>query len=175
MSDHRGVEQPSAAPPLPGSIWVVAWSSLAGQVVLLLRQGIRSDNEVSLFGSVVLGALIVGFVSVGVVRARPIRVALAWILLALSTVGWFVALLLADDVEQATIAVLSLATAGTSFAGLLTFRQTAWYAWQRTRPPAREGASIGGLIAIGILVGVLGGIIGSADDGVDVDVRVADR
>lgn len=49
---------------------MVAWASLAGQAVLLVRQGMRLDDEVSLVLSVVLGALLVGYVSAGVVRAR---------------------------------------------------------------------------------------------------------
>jgi hypothetical protein len=35
MTVDGGVEQPGATPPLPTSIWVVAWASLAGQAVLL--------------------------------------------------------------------------------------------------------------------------------------------
>lgn len=72
MGADGRVEQPT--PPLPRSIWVVAWASLAGQVVMLVRKGGRLDDQVSLVLSVVLsvvlGGILVGFVSAGVVRAR---------------------------------------------------------------------------------------------------------
>ncbi len=175
MSVDGGVEQPGATPPLPRSIWVVAWASLAGQAVLLVRQGGRLDDEVSLVLSVVLGALLVGYVSAGVVRARTVRLVLAWVVLVLSVIGELVGLVSVDDLGQAALAVLSLATTAVALAGLARFRRTDWYAWQRTKPSAPEGAPIGQLVAIGVLVGVLGGLTGPADDGLDVRISVADR
>jgi hypothetical protein len=145
-----GVEQPGATPPLPSSIWVVALASLAGQAVLLVREGARLDDEVSLVLSVVLGALLVGYVSAGVVRARTVRVVVAWV-------------------------VLSLATTAVALAGLARFRRTDWYAWQCKKSPVHDGARIGHLVTIGVLVGVLGGLIGPVDDGLDVRISVADR
>ena len=82
MSVDGGVEQPGATPPLPKSIWVVALASLAGQAVQLARQGGRLDDEISLVLSVVLGGLLVGYVSAGVVRTRTVRLVLAWVVLA---------------------------------------------------------------------------------------------
>ena len=82
MSVDGGVEQPGATPPLPRSIWVVALASLAGQAVQLARQGGRLDDEISLVLSVVLGGLLVGYVSAGVVRTRTVRLVLAWVVLA---------------------------------------------------------------------------------------------
>lgn len=72
-----GGERPAATPPLPRSIWLVAWASLAGQAVVLVQRGGRLDVAVSLFGSVVLGALLVGYVCAGVIRARTVRFVLA--------------------------------------------------------------------------------------------------
>jgi hypothetical protein len=82
VSVDGGVEQPGATPPLPRSIWVVALASLAGQAVQLVRQGGRLDDEISLVLSVVLGGLLVGYVSAGVVRTRTVRLVLAWVVLA---------------------------------------------------------------------------------------------
>ena len=171
MSAEGGVEHPGATPPLPRSIWVVAWASLAGQAVLLFRQGGRLGDEVSLVLSVVIGALLVGYVSAGVVRARTVRLVLAWVVLMLGVIGGLVGLVSVDDLGQTALAVLSLATGAGALAGLARFRRSDWYAWQRTRPSAHEGAPIGQLVAIGVLVGVLGGFIGPVDDGLDVRVN----
>lgn len=162
-------------PPLPRSIWVVAWASLLAQVGALLRRGVRVDDEVSLIGSVVLGALIVGYVSLGVVRARTVRLVIAWIVLVINLVGGLVGLLSLDSSGDAVLAVLSLATTGAALAGLANFRRSEWYAWQRKKPSRREGAPIGGLVAIGVFVGVLGGLIAPFDGGVDATVSVTDR
>ena len=110
MSVEGGVEKPGARPPLPRSIWVVAWASLAGQAVLLVRQGGRLDDEVSLVLSVVLGVLVVGYVCAGVVRARTVRLVLAWVVLTLGVIGGLVGLVWADDPSRAALAVLSFAT-----------------------------------------------------------------
>jgi peptidoglycan/LPS O-acetylase OafA/YrhL len=175
VSFDGGVEQREATPPLPSAIWVVAWASLAGQALLLVWQGGRLDDAVSLVLSVVLGALVVGYVSAGVVRARTVRLVLAWVVLVLSGLFELVGLVAVNDVGQAFLAVLSLATTALALAGLASFVRTDWYVWQRTRPSAREGVPIGQLISIGVLVGVLGGLTGPVDDGVDVRISVADR
>lgn len=175
MSVGGPAEQPGAAPPLPISIWVVAWSSLAGQVALLPRQGMRSDNELSLALSLVLGPLVVGFVSMGVIRARTVRLAIAWIVLVLSSIAELVGFVSADDARDAVLLGLSFATSAVALAGLAWFSRSEWFAWQRTRPPRHEGASIRPLVAIALVVGVLGGLVGPAEDGVDVTVQVAGR
>jgi len=175
VSVDGGAEQPGAAPPLPSSIWMVAWASLAGQAVLLARQGVRRDDEVSLVLSVVLGAFIVGYVSAGVVRARTARLVVAWVVLVLTFFVELVGLISVDDLGSAVVAALSLATTALALAGLARFRRTEWYAWQRMKPSAHEGSPIGQLVAMGVLVGVLGGLIGPVDDGIDVRISVADR
>lgn len=175
VSVDRGVEEQGATPPLPRSIWVVAWASLAGQGVLLIRRGDRLNDEVSLVLSVVLGALLVGYVSAGVVRARTVRLLLAWVVLVLSVIGELVGLVWVDNLGQAVLAALSLAITAVALAGLARFSSTDWYAWQRTKPSSHEGAPIGQLVAIGVLVGVLGGLTGPVDDGLDVRITVTDR
>jgi hypothetical protein len=66
----------TSPPPLPGSIWVVAWASVAGQLAVLVPAGVR-DADVSMVGSVLLSVLVIGWVSAGVVRARPVRLVVA--------------------------------------------------------------------------------------------------
>lgn len=163
---------PESPPPLPRSIWVVAWASLADQALLVLRNGGRVDDVVSQVVSMVLGALLVGYVSAGVVRARRMRIVLAWVVLTLGFIGRLADLFSVDDVGQLAPAVLALAASAVSLAGLATFRRSDWYAWQRTRPLRREGASIGRLVAIGVLVGALGGYVALSDGGVSMRVNV---
>jgi uncharacterized membrane protein YfcA len=176
VSVDGGLEQPGATPPLPRSIWVVAWASLAGQAVLLVRHGGRLDDEVSVVLSVVLSALVVGYVSAGVVRARTVRLVLAWVVLVLSAIFGLAGLVSVDDPgRQSALDVFSLSTTAVALVGLTMFHRSDWYAWQRAKPSAREGAPIGQLVAIGVLVGVVGGLTGPVDDGLDVSIKVAGR
>jgi hypothetical protein len=173
VSVDRTADGPGATPPLPSSIWVVAWASMAGQAGLLAQQGVRLDNELSVVLSVVLGAVLVGYVCAGVVRTRTVRLVLAWFVLVLGLIADLVDLLSVDDLGQAPLVVLSLATTVVALAGLVRFRRTDWYAWQRTKPSVRDGAPIGQLVAIGVVVGVLGGLAVPVDDGLDVRISVA--
>lgn len=175
MGVDGGVEQTVVTPPLPRSIWVVALASLAGQAVLLVHEGVRLDDEISLALSVVLGALLVGYVSAGVVRARTVRLVLAWVVLGMGLVTELAGLISVDDPRQASLAVLSIATTAVALAALARFRRTDWYAWQRTKPPSHDGAPIGRLVAIGVLVGLLGGLVGPAGDGPDARASIGER
>ncbi|QBR91552.1 hypothetical protein [Nocardioides euryhalodurans] len=168
------VAQAGATPPVPRSIWVVACASLVGQAVLLVGQGGRLDDEVSILVSVVLGSLVVGYVSAGVVRARTVRVVLAVVVLVLSALVDLVGIFASHDPDGAALAALSLATTAVALAGLERFRRSEWYAWQRTRPPSHHGAPIGSLVMIGVLVGALGGLTGPVEGGVDVRISVAE-
>lgn len=172
MSTDGEVEPAQALPQLPGSIWVVAWASVASQVVQLLDRGGRHDDEVSLVGSVLLGALLVGYVSAGVVRARPVRVLVAWVILGLSAIVELVHLVALDDRRDAGLSVLEFAATAVTLGALWRFQHTSWYAWQRTRPHARDGVPIGALVAIGFLVGAMGGLIEPGNDGVRVEGTV---
>ena len=174
MNATSGLRQPGITPSLPTSIWVVAWACLADQALLLVSQGDRLQDDAALLVSVVLGSLLVGYVSAGVVRARTVRTVLAWLVLVLSLIGGLVALLTVDDAGQAVLAGLSLTTTVVALAALARFRRTDWYSWQRSKPSTDHGASIGGLVAIGVLVGALGGLIGPVDSGLDVRLHVAE-
>ena len=114
-------------------------------------------------------------VPAGVVRARTVRLVLAWVVLVLSLLGELVGLVTVDSPGRAVLVGLLLVTTVVSLAGLAGFRRSAWYAWQRTKPSPREGAPIGTLVAVGVLVGALGGLIGPVDDGVDVRTSVVGR
>lgn len=158
-------------PPLPTSIWVLAWVSLASQVAVFAECGVKAENEASLIGSVLLGVVLVGFVSAGVIRARMVRLVLAWVVLVLSGIAELVAVVNPDDASSSGWSLIGLVTTGVSIAALERFRHTEWYAWQRTKPPKDEGAPIGGLLAIAVTVGVLGGLVGPAEDGFRVEMN----
>lgn len=175
MSVHGGTEQPHVAPPLPTSIWVVAWASLAGQAVFLVQHGVRDDSELSLVVSVVLSALVLGYVSAGVVRARMVRFVLALVALSLILVAELVGLIWVDGLTGTAVLLSSLATTVVSLAALVRFSRTDWFSWQRTKPPPRQGASILPLVAIGVIVGVIGGVIGPVDNGFEVRIEVLGR
>ena len=166
---------PGATPPLPRSIWVVAWASIASQAVQLVHQGVRHDDELSLFLSVVLSAVLVGYVSAGVVRARTVRLVVAWVALVLGLITSLVGLFSIDNLGQVPVATLSLATAVAALAGVARFRRTDWYAWQRVKPPVHHGTPIGQLVTIGVIVGILGALAVPADDGLNVNISVAGR
>lgn len=174
MREDEQTGRPVATPPLPREIWVVAWASLAGQVLLLAERGSRS-GETSLVLSVLLGALVVGYVSAGVVRARTVRLAIAWIVLMVTAIADLVGMLSADDPGEASLTAASLATTVVTIVALALFHRTEWFAWQRTKPAPGLGAPIGGLVAIAVLVGVLTGIVMPSDDGVQVRFSVASR
>ena len=172
MSVDGAVERRGVTPQLPRSIWVIACAALAAQVLLVIRHGGRVDDEVSQVLSIVLGALLAGYVSAGVVRARRVRVVVAWVVLTLSAIGGLADLVSVDGLRQAALGVLALTPAAVSLVGLAKFCRSDWYAWQRTRPPAREGASIVQLVVIGVLVGALGGYVGLVDAGLTMRVNV---
>jgi hypothetical protein len=169
--DHT--DHPGATPPLPTSIKVLAGVSLLSAVTPLVEQGVKQD-AVSLVVSVVLGALLIGYISAGVVRARTVRLVLAWLVLSLSLVFGVIGLLLSDG-QDVVRALVSVAITAVSLGALERFRHTEWYAWQRTKPSTKVGAPIHGLVAVGVLVGALGGCVDGLDDTVHVSVQVAEQ
>lgn len=175
--DQPGELAPAAVageptPPLPTSIWVVAWSSLLGQVVVLVPSGVR-EADASMAGSVLLSALVVGWVSAGVVRARTVRLVIAWVVLVLIFLADLVGLVTAAGAERWWLA-LSLATTVATLLALIAFRRSDWFAWQRTRPASHHGASVVPLVVVAVLTGGLGGL---TDPGgrLEAEVRVSAR
>lgn len=151
-------------PPLPQSIWVLAWVSLVGQVITVLGRGLGQPNAISYLLSMALGIALLTFVSAGVVRARGFRVGLAWVVLVLSTGFGLLAVVNGGSTVDVLTALLAVAINGVSLVALHRFSQSDWYAWQKTRPPATEGASIRGLLVIAAVVGALGGVTGAATE-----------
>lgn len=160
---HRTPARPdpaSAGAPsrLPTEAWLLGWSFLAGQVLTLLDVGSRQADEVSLVLSMVLGALLVGWISAGVLTARPVRFAGVCVLVALAIVADVVGLFSAGGSSGWALAHLAASLA--SAAALAAYARTDYVAWRRTRPTA-AGPSIAPVLAIAVVVGALGGIIGA--------------
>ena len=178
MSVDGGATGHLATPPLPTSIWVLAYASVAGQLVSLVRQGGTDAEGGPLILSVLVGALVVGYVSAGVVRARTVRLVLAWVVLGLVAFFELAAVVLNDDVAESLRELPSFAVTVVSLVALWKFRQSDWYAWQRTKPPPLEGAPIVNLVVVGLFVGALGGVIepsdaGPGEDGVNLRLQGA--
>lgn len=165
--------RPGGTPPLPRSIWVVAWGSLASQVLLLADRGVAFDSWAGVVLSVCFGALLVGYVSAGVVRARPVRFVLACVVMVLGALSELVNVLSAPG--QDALDVLTLLASVAVLGALVVFRGSDWFLWQRTRSPDSGRAPIGPLVAVAVLVGVLGGVAAPQDGGLDAPVRVGAR
>ncbi|MQW74956.1 hypothetical protein GHK92_03645 [Nocardioides sp. dk4132] len=106
------------------------------------------------------------------IRARTVRLVVAWIVLVLSFFVELVGIVDLDDLGQATLHVLGLTTSVLALVALARFHGSQWFAWQRANPSAGAGIPIGKLLTIAVLVGVLGGLVAPADDGLDGRVDV---
>lgn len=157
MTDTRS---PVLSPPLPGSAWALAWSCLSGQVVLVADRGLRHSEPALVLISMVLGAVLVAWVSAGVLRARIVPLALAWVLLVISLVG--AAFEVVDGGIDDPFVLLNLATAVAAVVALGRFCTSDYVRIQRSRPAAAR-PPIGGLLAIAVVVGLLGGLVATAD------------
>lgn len=157
---------------LPTEAWALAWVSLADQVLYLVERGPKlSDEPVGMIVSMLLGALVVGWFSAGVLRARLVRLVIVWAVLLLASAGYAVTAL--NSGAGWTIVHLVM-TVGQVVA-LWAFCRTAYFRGQRVAP--RSGPALGGVLGIAILVGALGGITATAptpgtDGPTDIEIEV---
>lgn len=175
MSHHPqpALEPPPTAPEpsqVPAAAWALAWSSLAGQLLLLAEVGAKPVG-LGMAVSMLVGALLVRWVALGVLTARTGRLVIAWVLLALLLLAYLV-----EAVDGGTDAILGwpgvhLVAAAASVASLAWFTRSGYFAWQRGRPDA-PGPSLAPLVAIAVLVGVLGGVVNTPQVGTGVRVEV---
>lgn len=140
-------------PPVPASIWWFAWTFVVGQVLELARRGAQSED--AWIPSALLGAVLVSFISHGVVRARWVRFWLVVVLIGLA--GVFEVVSLIDSPSGWTAAALAL-TIGQAF---LLHRYTRSDLFEHHRQRRRGGPSLAPLVAVAALVGVLGGVLGA--------------
>ena len=140
-------------PPVPASIWWFAWSCVVGQVLELARRGAQSEDNWPL--SMVLGALLVAFISYGVIRARWVRFWLVVVLIGLACILEAVALVDSPSGWTAFALALSIVQA------FLLHRYTTSPLFEHHRQRREGGPSLAPLVAVAALVGVLGGVLGA--------------
>lgn len=151
----------------PSSAWVLGWASLVGQVATLVERGATDAGSALI--SVPLSALVVAWVSYGVLRARMVRTWFAGIVLLL--VALFGLLGLHGDVSLP--ALVGAACGVVAFAALLAYTRTGRFGLLR-EDPQRTVPALGGVLALAVLVGALGGLTAPvADQGSGVHIRIS--
>jgi hypothetical protein len=88
MSQMPVPEMPAVTPDpsLPRSAWALGWTCLAAQALSLADRGLDQSDFGWVTLSIVASAVVVGWVTAGVLRARPLRVALVWFLFVVGAV-----------------------------------------------------------------------------------------
>jgi uncharacterized membrane protein len=152
---------------VPQSAWVLGWACLAAQLASMAERG-TTDGGSALI-SVPLSALVVAWVSYGVLRARMVRVWFAGILLLLIALFSIVGLFSDASLPAVVGAVASVV----AFAALLVYTRGDCFARLREEPRG-PGPAFGGLVAIAVVVGALGGLAAStgADEQAGFHVRI---
>jgi hypothetical protein len=151
---------------VPASAWVLGWACLAAQVVSLSERG--ATDLVSALISVPLSALVVAWVSWGVLRARTVRTWLAAILLLV--VALLAVLGLVVDVSLS--AVVGAVASVVAVVALVAYTRTDWYAGLRGETQ-RGIPALRGLVVLAVVVGGLGGLTTApGDEGSGFHVRV---
>ena len=164
MSDGGGYVD--VAPRVPASAWVLGWSCLLGQVVLIWDVGFTGADAVPAVLSMIVGGLLVGWFAAGVLRARTVRLVIVWLVMVLGLLALLGSL-------DGALGLLSLVVGVLQVAALAQFCTSDWFAWHRRQPAPDPAPAIGSLVAIAVAVGVLGGITAPAvDGGLDFQVRV---
>lgn len=150
---------------LPASAWVLACACLIGQLLALVDRGFNSSDGTWVLLSIVLSALVVGWVSAGVLRARTGRLVLVWILFTAELVASVFSVI--DGFSApADMAILGLAASLTQVVALALFCRSRYFQRQRSHPAPEAEPSIAGLVLVAIVVGALGGLT-SAENGND--------
>jgi heme A synthase len=157
-------------PAPPRSAWALALSCLAGAVVGLAGRGFSHADGFWILVSVALSALVVGWVSSGVLRARTGRLVFAGVLLGIEGLVGLLAVVVELPTPSVT-AVLDLATSIASIASLAAFCRTGFFRLQRSG--AVSAPAIEGLLLVAVAVGALGGLAAPAQgDGPGIQVHV---
>jgi hypothetical protein len=136
---------------------------------VLANHGVNKSNGISIVLSVVLSALVIGWFSAGVLRARPVRVGIVWILLGVSGVAEVIGALVDPNSFDGGDWV-GLASTLIEIGALCSFWSSDFYADQRDFPDDAVRPDITWLLAIAVVVGILGGLAGA--DASQVHVRL---
>ncbi|HYF73417.1 MAG TPA: hypothetical protein VD864_11390 [Nocardioides sp.] len=144
-----------AAYAVPGSAWLLGWACLASQLVSLADRGSATVESALL--SVPLSALVVAWVSSGVLRARLVRTWFAGIILLLVALFGLVAVV----VDPSPLTLLEVLTRVVAFGAFADYVRSDLFASLR-EDPSRAGPDLSGLVALAVLVGALGGLTAPA-------------
>lgn len=140
---------------VPAAAWALAWICLAGQVLALVLRGPSASDPSSVLVSVVLSALVVGWVSAGVVRARPGRFWFAAILFGLMAVLGVVSVVVQlPETDPGELLELGFSVA--QLGALVALSRTAYFRALRADPS--RAPDVAGLVLVAIVVGALGGL-----------------
>lgn len=138
-------------PRVPGSAWLLGWACLAAQVVSFAGRG-ATDAE-SAFVSVPLNALVVAWVSYGVLRARMVRTWLAGIIIGLVSLLALIELVVSPSV----VVFAHAATSAVALAAFVAYLRSECFAHFRAQPDG-GGPDLAGLVTLAVVVGALGGL-----------------
>jgi UDP-N-acetylmuramyl pentapeptide phosphotransferase/UDP-N-acetylglucosamine-1-phosphate transferase len=142
-----------------------------GQAVALADRGFSRSDALFVLVSMALSALVVGWVSAGVLRGRTGRLVVVWLLFG-------VALLLGilgavDDLPGlSVVGVLQVAVLVAQPVALAVFCSSDYFRRQRSRPSPARKPSIGALVLVAVVVGALGGLTAPPGDSRPHQVRV---
>jgi hypothetical protein len=168
---HPAAPQADVVPPtrLPLAAWCLAWSCLAGQVLMFVnRGGSVRDDDWTVVVSMLAGALVVAWFSDGVLRARMGRLVVVGVIFLLVLLGNGLAVVDAGS-SVSGWSVVHLAASAADVAVFAWFVSTPYFAWRREHP-REAGPSLRPLIAIAVAVGILGGAMPSGEDLIHIEV-----
>jgi hypothetical protein len=135
---------------------VLAWASVVMQLVTLADNG--TAGEQSALVSVPLAALLLAYVSAGVIRARMVRTWLAGIVLVLVVLASVIDLFAGPSLLE----VAGTAAAAVALGAFVSYLRSACFARLRADRVASP-IGFGGLVALAALVGALGGLTAPVD------------
>ena len=162
MSQMPVSEMPAATPDpsLPRSAWALGWTCLAAQALSLADRGLDQSHVGWVTMSVVASAVVVGWVSAGVLRAKRFRLGLVWFSFVVAAVFSFIGVIHPGATHG--FVGLGLAAAVAQLVALALFTRSRYFREQRSELSAGRQPDIAGLVLVAAVVGGLGGLTAPA-------------
>lgn len=151
---------------LPASAWALGWVFLAGQVLQLLDRGVTRAGTSWALVSMVLSALLIAWFAAGVLRARPTRTFVVWLVMfievGLGLIAVVVPLVTRTSVSGSS--ALGFAAALVEIFTLAVYCRSDCYLQLREGGSTARLPSLAGILILAALVGALGGITSTGGD-----------
>ena len=147
---------PPSVDRLPTVAWVMAWLFLAGQTADLLALGASSSDLPWVMASMALSALVVRWFADGILRARTVRLVVAWILLSAATSLGLLGLLVSWD-QAGPAALVACAFTVAQLAALGVFCSSGYFKACRRGTNVPRSA-LAPLLMIALATGLVGGL-----------------